>query len=81
MWYLSGRCSITLLFCIALSPLSALLDNSKYGYHFRSGTTINHLLYMDDIKVYATSERDIDSLIHWTRVFNNDIGMTVGLGK
>ena len=70
-----------LLFCIALNPLSALLDNSKYGYSFKSGTTINHLLYMDDIKLYAKNERDIDSLIHLTRVFSCDIGMTFGLAK
>lgn len=24
--------------------------------------------YMDDIKLYATSERDVNSLIHWTLV-------------
>ena len=45
-----------LLFCIALNPLSAILDKSTYGYRFKSGTTINHLLYMDDIKLYAKSE-------------------------
>ena len=39
--------------CMALNPLSALLDKSTYGYRFKSGTTINHLLYMDDIKLYA----------------------------
>ena len=70
-----------LLFCIALNPLSALLDKSTYGYRFKSGTTINHLLYMDDIKLYAKNEQDIDSLIHLTRVFSADIGMTFGLAK
>lgn len=70
-----------LLFCIALNPLSELLDNSEYGYKFSSGTKINHLLYMDDIKLYAKNQRDIDSLIHLTRVFSNDIGMTFGLEK
>ena len=49
-----------LLFCMALNPLSALLDKSTYGYRFKSGTTINHLLYMDDIKLYAKNEQDID---------------------
>ena len=70
-----------LLFCMALNPLSALLDKSTYGYRFKSGTTINHLLYMDDIKLYAKNEQDIDSLIHLTRVFSSDIGMTFGLAK
>ena len=69
-----------LLFCITLSPLSALMDNSTYGYRFKSGITINHLLYMDDIKLYAKNEQDIDSLIHLT-LFSSDIGMTFGLTK
>ena len=64
-----------LLFCMALSPLSA------YGYRFKSGTTINHHLYMDNIKLCAKNEQDIDSLIHLTRVFSSDIGMTFGLAK
>ena len=65
----------------ALNGLSALLDKSTYGYRFKSGTTINHLLYMDDIKLYAKNEQDIDSLIHLTGVFSFDIGMTFGLAK
>ena len=36
---------------------------------------------MDDIKIYAKRERNIDSLIHQTRVFSNDIGRICGLGK
>ena len=36
---------------------------------------------MDGIKLYAKSERDINWLIHLTRVFSNDIDMTFGLGK
>ena len=70
-----------MLFCIALKPLSDLVEESGYGYEFQSGVTINHLLYMDDIKLYAKSERDIDSLIHLTRIFSEDIGMTFGLDK
>ena len=58
-----------------------LLDKSTYGYRFKSGTTINHLLYMDDIKLYGANEQDIDSLIHFTRVFSSDTGMTFGLAK
>ena len=69
------------MFCITLNPLSALLENSKYGCHIRSGTTINPLLYMDDIKLSTKNERDIDSLIHLTRIFSKSIGMAFSLGK
>ena len=36
---------------------------------------------MNDIKLYAKNEQDIDSLIHITRVFSSDIGITFGLAK
>ncbi|TWW74438.1 hypothetical protein D4764_14G0004410 [Takifugu flavidus] len=36
-----------------LNPLSQIITKSGYGYQFRSGTTVSHLLYMDDIKLYA----------------------------
>ena len=70
-----------MLFSIALNPLSALLNKSASGYRFKGGTTINHLLYMDDIKLYARNEQNIDSLIHLTRVFSSNIGMKFGLEK
>ena len=70
-----------MLFCIALNLLSALLGKSTYEYRFQSGTTINHLLYMGNIKLYAKNEQDIYSLIHLTRVFSSDIGTTFGLAK
>ena len=34
---------------------------------------------MDDIKLYAKNEQDIDSLIHLTWVFSSDISMKLGL--
>ncbi len=62
-----------LLFCIGLNPLSQIITKSGFGYRFRSGTIISHLLYMDDIKLYARNEQDIDSLIHLTRLYSNVI--------
>ena len=46
-----------------------------------SWATIGHLLYMADIKLYATNEHDIDSLIHLPRIYSNDIRMSFGLDK
>ncbi|KAF7642573.1 hypothetical protein LDENG_00255600, partial [Lucifuga dentata] len=68
-----------LLFCIDLNPLSQIIAKSRYRYKFRSGVTISHLLYMDDIKLYARSERAIDSLIHLTRIYSDDIRMSFRL--
>ena len=46
---------------------------------FKGIITINHLLYVDDIKLYAENDQDIDSLMHLTRAFSFDISMTFGL--
>ncbi|KAK1800327.1 hypothetical protein P4O66_005469 [Electrophorus voltai] len=45
-----------LLFCIGLNPLSEIITKSGYRYWLWNGKTISHLLYMDDIKLYARSE-------------------------
>ena len=68
-----------LLFCIGLNSLNQIITKSGYGYRFSSRATISHLLYMDDIKLSAKNEQDIDSLIHLTRIYNEDIGMLFGL--
>ena len=70
-----------LLFCIGLNPLSQIITKSGYRYRFQSGVTISHLLYLDDIKLYARNERDIDSLIHITRLYSNDSGRSFRLDK
>ena len=47
-----------LLFIIIMMPLSMLLRKEKLGYAFGSGgKTINHLVLMDDIKLYGKSEK------------------------
>jgi hypothetical protein len=45
-----------LLFCIALISLTSELNGSKCGYQvYGSGREINHLLYMDDLKLIGRS--------------------------
>lgn len=53
------------------------------GYRLQSGATIghHHLLYMHDIKLLASNERDIDSLILLTRIYSDDIGTSFGLNR
>ena len=78
---LPRRCPVPTAVLRRPNPLSAIIDMTGYGYRLRNGAVVSHLLYMDDIKLYAKSERDIDSLIHTTRLYSNDIGMSFGLEK
>ena len=65
-----------LLFIIIMMPLSMLLRKEKLGYAFGSGgKTINHLVFMDDIKLYGKSEKELEALVELVRVFSRDIGM------
>ncbi len=42
---------------------------------------INHLLFMDDLKLYAASSEDLKKLLEAVRVFSRDIQMEFGLDK
>ena len=69
-----------LLFCLALAPLSSLLNASTYGYEAQ-GKTISHLFYMDDLKTYAKSETQQTGLLNIVKTFIDDIKMEFGLDK
>ena len=42
---------------------------------------INHLLFMDDLKLYSRSEKGLDSLVQTICVFSEVIGMEFGIEK
>ena len=70
-----------LLFITALIPLSVLLREASQGYKFREGRKVNHLLYMDDLKLYGKSKNELESLVNTVRIFSEDIKMKFGLQK
>ena len=50
-----------LVFVLALIPLSLILRKAKTAYELReSKEKINHLLFMDDLKLYSQSEKGLD---------------------
>jgi len=70
-----------LLFIIALFPLTKLINKTDKGYNLSTKARVSHLLYMDDIKLYGRSEKEITSLINTVQGFSSDIGMEFGLQK
>ena len=42
---------------------------------------INHLLFMDDLKLYSRSEKRLNSLVQTVCVFSEDVGMEFGIEK
>ena len=71
-----------LLFVLAMIPLSLILRKAKAACEFsESKEKINHLLFMDDLKLYRRSEKGLDSLVQTLRVFSEDRGMKFGIEK
>ena len=68
------------LFSMALIPLSKLLNETRYGYKIR-GKNINHLFYIDDLKIYASSDGELEGMLKTVKKFSDDIGMEFGLNK
>ena len=73
-----------LLFVIVMIPLTVLLRKEKLGYRFtkdNSGNFLNHLLFMDDLKLYGKDEEQLERLVDLVENFSQDIGMEFGLEK
>ena len=70
-----------LLFCLGLTPLSKMLNREKIGYAVESNKKINHLLYMDDVKVFAKNDLQLGQIINIIKEFSDDIHMQFGLDK
>ena len=68
-------------FVVVLIPLSIILNEKDLGYVTSRNHKLNHLLFMDDLKLYAKSEKELNSLIQTVRIFFDDVGMVFGLEK
>ena len=70
------------MFVLAFIPLSLILRKAEAAYEFsESKEKINHLLFLDDLKLSSQSEKRLDSLVQTVRVFSEDIGMEFGIEK
>ena len=63
-----------LLFYLSFIPFTNELNNTKYGYEIY-GKTINHMFYMDDLKLYAKNDKELEGLLSTVKQFSNDIGL------
>ena len=77
-----------LLFCLTIDPLSKILKKQNIGYDLgqvRGGNKtkdlISHLLFMDDLKLYADSDPNLNKLVQIVHKFSRDICMDFGLDK
>ena len=71
-----------LLFVLVMTPLTFILRKTKVGYKMSNESQkINHLLFMDDLKLYASNKNQLESLVNTVRIYSRDIKMEFGLSK
>ena len=77
-----GDSLLPLLFVMTMIPLTLMLRKTNIFYEVRKkGERINHLLFMDDLKLFAKNVDQIDSLVNTVRIFSEDMKMEFGLSK
>ena len=55
--------------------LNHILRKCTGGYKLsKSQEKINHLIYMNDVKLFAKSEKEFENLIQTVRIYSKDIG-------
>ena len=69
-----------LLFVLCMIPLSLVLRKVKAGYAWGANEVkTNHLLDMDDLKLYGKSYDQIETLVETVHMVSKDISMELAL--
>ena len=66
-----------MLFVVALISLSIILNETNLRYVTSQNPKFNHFLFMEHLKLYAKSERELDSLTQTMRIFSDDVVMVM----
>ena len=73
---------MSLLFVLVIVPSTMILRRTKIAYEVKKGgVKVNHLMFMDHLKLFAKNENQIDSLVNKVRLFSNDIKIEFGMSK
>ena len=65
--------------------MRALVYREDHGnpleMHSRTQEKINHLIYLDNIKLFAKNEKELETLIQTVIIYTQDIGMEFDIEK
>ena len=63
-------------------PHYYILKKCTRGYKCtKSPEKVNHLMYINDIKLFVKSEKALETLIQTIRIYSQNIGMEFGIEK
>ena len=71
----------SLLFVACLIPLTQILRKVKCGHALKNGDKLNHLLFMDGLKLFVKDEKEINGLLSTVQICSNDVQMEFGIKK
>ena len=84
---LQGDSFSPLLFCLAMVPISHALNSTNSGYKIAAQKSKEHLpglshqFYMDDLKLYANSEKNLGKLLLTVEQISSAISMKINRKK
>ena len=82
IWIYQGDSLSPLLFVLSMVPLSLILRKVNTSHEWgKKEYKLNHLLFLDDLKLLPKSEEQMDTLVRTVHVFSTDIGMEFGMKK
>ena len=70
-----------LLFCLSIAPLSRVLRGMHAGFTSKYFSRLTHLLFMDDLKVYADGPENLKKMLTLVDRVSEAVGMQLGLNK
>ena len=80
---LQGDSLSVIFYVLSVNPASFLLERTQQGYELGEAfrQIINHLFFVDDLKLYARSKQMAMLLLDIITTFTNDVGMKFGEAK
>ena len=80
--FFQGDAISAVLFIITMLPLKHIFRKSTAIYKlWRSQEKMNHLMYMDEIKLSVKNEKELKTLLHAVRIYSQYVGMEFGIEK
>jgi len=76
-----GDCLSPLLFCLALVPLTNMLNKQGAKYEVKGKNKVSYLFCMDDLKLFSKDESELQQELTIVKTFSDDIRMEFGLDK
>ena len=61
--------------------LTQILRNLKSAYTLKNGEKLNHFSFMNDLKIFAKSKREINGLVSTVKILSSDIEMKFGIKR